>query len=118
MRVRDTDPSGNDTGPEAWQLAAEPLRTGDGKGGRFRPVMCAVVGERSAFSFGMDIAGDTDSAFDVAGRVLLKTLAAARPPARVRVQVCDPELATALRRRAELAFRPRRWNSGRTSCAA
>jgi tetratricopeptide (TPR) repeat protein len=65
--------------------------------------MCAVVGAQSAFCFGMDVAHDKDSPFDVAGRVLAKTLKAARLPERVRVQVRDPELVTALRRRADLA---------------
>jgi hypothetical protein len=90
---------------EPLQLAAQPLRTyvGDKKGGRFRPVMCVVVGARSKFCFGMDLVLPDQPVFEAARKVLLKTLRAARNPPNVTVQVRDPELATAMRAGTELA---------------
>ena len=90
---------------ESLQLSAEPMRTwvGDGKGGRTRPVMCVVMARHSRMCLGMDLAPQEEAPFDVAARVLTKTLKAARIPSNVHVQVRDPELATALLNRAELA---------------
>src|SRR5262249_17009064 len=103
MAQNDFNP--NATEPEALQLAAQPMPTwvDDGKGNRFRPVLCVVVGGDSGFCFGMEIAKEGESAFELAGHVLVKSLAAARLPANVHVQVRDPELATALKRRTDLS---------------
>jgi tetratricopeptide (TPR) repeat protein len=91
--------------PEPLQLSAEPMRTwvNDGKGGRVRPVMCVVVGRETGLCYAMDIGKPREPAFELAGRVLAGTLKAARVPEHVRVQVRDPELATALGRRIDLA---------------
>ena len=101
---------------EPLQLSAEPLRTwvNDGRGGRVRPVMCVAVGAHTGLCVGMDMATSREAAFDAAGRVLADALERARSagaaraagaptPGRVHVQVRDPELATALRHRIELA---------------
>ena len=90
---------------EPLQLSAEPMRTwvNDDEGRRVRPVMCVVVGQQSTLCLGMDMGAADEPPFELAARVLSRTLKAARVPGHVRVQVRDPELATALRHRVELA---------------
>ncbi len=86
----------------AWQLSAEPMDTwvGDGRGGRFRPIMSVVVDSESGFCFGVDVGKEGEPPADVAGRVLYKTIRSVGPPPQVQVR--DPELATLLRRREDL----------------
>lgn len=105
MPNREFIPEENHDNSEALQLVAQPMQTflDDGKVKRIRPVICAVVGEHSGHCFGMDIAKEDESIFDLAGQVLVKSLAAARLPGHVRVQVRDAELATILKRRSDLA---------------
>src|SRR5688500_18021291 len=87
------------------QLSAEPLKTwvGDGRGGRFRPVMCVVVDADTTLCLAMDMAEEGEAPHEVAQRTLGKVAGLAAAAGRpLRVQVRDPELATVLRRRIEL----------------
>jgi hypothetical protein len=89
--------------PGVWQLSAAPMRGGvsDGGGGHFVPVLSVAVDRESGFCFGIDIGKGGEPPFDVAARLLSKAIRSVAG-APVQVQVRDPELATALRRRSDL----------------
>lgn len=74
---------------------------GDGRGGLFTPILGVVVDRTSGFCFGIDIGNESEPPHDVAARLLSKVTRTATIPERV--QVCDAELATALRGRRDLA---------------